>query len=217
MLNSHASILSHYLAKTARVLDATGTDCPELHRIANAWGAYQTADLGMAPLVAEAVLTGSPDVPTLHALALAVETATPVQEAGVRNAAAGIIYQEARTAYAEVAETVLEAASALFDTTAEKFAKAADTVPPGAPAADVVKMPAKAREAWMIAQQAAADLDGVLPVLIDAAQLLGRPDTQSHVLALALDPAEATAAASGKRGTPPPATPADGEPSTPWA
>lgn len=167
--------LSQYLAKARRVLDATGTPCKHLDAVAASWSRYQQVNNDLSPLVAEAVLSDSKDLQTFHVLALAAANSGTVQDATVRNAVADIVYTEAHRAYQQVATEAWEAAAAMFNTTAARFTKAASLIDPEAPADQVVRMDNKQRSAWMEAANAAAELDQLTPLVLDAASLAGLP------------------------------------------
>ncbi|MHC5557685.1 hypothetical protein [Kocuria sp. U4B] len=187
-----AAHLSQHLAKTRRVLEATGTECQPLDAIAASWARYQDTNRVIAPLVAEAVLRDSQDLQTLHALALAAESAGHVEDASVRNAVADIIHTEAHQAYKQVATEVWEAAAAMFNASATRFTKATTIVNPEAPAEAVVRMDNKTRTAWMDAVNAAAELDQLTPLILDAAALAGwATGGQERQLPLVCKPGEA--------------------------
>ncbi|WP_426118474.1 hypothetical protein [Kocuria sp. LHG3120] len=167
--------LSQYLTKARRVLDATEIPCKPLDAVAASWSRYQEVDRNLAPLVAEAVLSDSKDLQTFHVLALAATNSGTVQDATVRNAVADIVYNEAHRAYQDVATEAWEAAAAMFNTTAARFTTAASLIDPEAPADQVVRVDNKQRTAWMDAANAAAELDQLTPLVLDAASLAGIP------------------------------------------
>lgn len=170
-----SATLSQYLTKTRAVLGATGTPCEPLDAIAASWNRYQDVNNDLSPLVAEAVLSDSKDLQTFHVLALAAANAGSVENATVRNAVADIVYTEAHLAYRAVATEAWEASAAMFNATATRFTKAASLVNPESPADQVVRMDNKQRTAWMDAANAAAELDQLTPLVLNAADLAGFP------------------------------------------
>lgn len=190
-----ATRLSGRLTQHLRLVEtlaSAGIPAPkEWTALRDGFDAYRQQEKPALQRLIAALITGAKtdDLITLHAQALA-ETAEPHREAMVHNPAGAAVENKLIDLYAPHAKKNYDQAASQFDSVAADFAAAAAAVDVEADPASMVTAPDDARAAWVAAEQHAARLDALLPVLVAAAELADlRINAQDgSLLALCADP-----------------------------
>ncbi len=178
--------------RSVDTLTGAGIEAPkEWLALRERFDAYQRLEKPATDRLATAVVTGTKDdLTALRAFALA-EQATPQEEARVDNQVAAAVERRLLELYAKAAPSNYAKAAAQFDAAATAFTAAAATIDTEAAAASMVTAPDDARAAWVAAEQHAAQLSALTPVLAMAADLAGtRVHNDEDLLPLVADPGQ---------------------------
>ena len=183
---------AEHLRSVETLVNAGGIEAPkEWLALRERFDTYLRLEKPATDRLAHAVVTGTKDdLIMLRAFALA-EQANPQDAARVDNQIAACVERKLIEIYAGVAKKNYEQGASQFNTAATQFTTVATAVDAEAPAADMVTARDDARAAWVEAEQYAAKLTALIPVLVTAAQLAGtRIRIDEDLLPLVTDPGQ---------------------------
>lgn len=167
---------STFVSEVEGLIDAGATITEKFRTIAHRWEEFSEAEHHAQEDLNRAILdpnSTEEEIATLRARAYAENSATPMDQATVRNSAGAHILAALRREYATVAVANYESIRAKFNKTAERFEKTLNIVDAEARPEELMSAPAKTRAAWAESPMIALELSSVLGSLHTAAILAG--------------------------------------------
>lgn len=163
----------------------------------------ELGDRAADQLAHELIHPSGRDITSLRAAALAEEIGDNGADAAVTQRVQALVHGQLQALYEPVSKSNYKLAASRFDAAAKRFAAYAHAVDVEADGEALVTLNAAAREGWLEAPGAAAELEAALRPLFAAAALAGAPDdiafiggatdivTTEFQIAIATDPGKA--------------------------